>query len=98
MTGQFFILIHTVAKTRPAEWVESARRFDYLLTQVETRFNQIQSFNATVQIVASEGGSRRRNSLSSTPASAATSLQTAPPGPAPCPYTGISSTRHGQRR
>ena len=32
---------------------------DHLLTQVETRFNQIQSLNATVQIVASEGGSRQ---------------------------------------
>ncbi len=32
---------------------------DQLLTHVETRFNQIQSLNATVQIVASEGGSRQ---------------------------------------
>jgi len=50
--------IHTVAKTRPAEVVVSAS-LDHLLTQVETRFNQIQSLNATVQIVASEGGSRQ---------------------------------------
>ena len=50
--------IHTVAKIRPAEVVISAS-LDQLLTQVETRFNQIQSLNATVQIVASEGGSRQ---------------------------------------
>jgi outer membrane lipoprotein-sorting protein len=50
--------IRTVAKTRPAEVVISAS-LDQLLTQVETRFNQIQSLNATVEIVASEGGARQ---------------------------------------
>jgi hypothetical protein len=50
--------IRTVPKTRPAEVVMNAT-LDQLLTQVETRFNQIQSLNASVEIVASEGGSRQ---------------------------------------
>ena len=53
-------LTHTyrVQKIRPADVVMNAT-LDQLLTQVETRFNQTQSLNATVQIVASEGGSRQ---------------------------------------
>ena len=53
-------LTHTyrVQKIRPADVVMNAT-LDQLLTHVETRFNQIQSLNATVQIVASEGGSRQ---------------------------------------
>jgi outer membrane lipoprotein-sorting protein len=50
--------IHTVPKTRPAEVVMNAT-LDQLLTQVETRFNQVQSLTATVEIVAAEGGSRQ---------------------------------------
>lgn len=50
--------IRSVPKTRPAEVVRDAT-LDQLLRQVETRFNQIQSLNATVEIVASEGGSRQ---------------------------------------
>jgi outer membrane lipoprotein-sorting protein len=50
--------IRTVAKTRPAEVVISAS-LDQLLSQVETRFNDTQSINATVEIVASEGGARQ---------------------------------------
>jgi outer membrane lipoprotein-sorting protein len=50
--------IRTVPKTRPAEVVRNAT-LDQLLTQVETRFNQVQSLTATVEIVASEGGSRQ---------------------------------------
>jgi outer membrane lipoprotein-sorting protein len=50
--------IRTVPKTRPAEVVRSAT-LDQLLSQVETRFNSIQSLNATVEIVASEGGARQ---------------------------------------
>jgi outer membrane lipoprotein-sorting protein len=50
--------IRTVPKTRPASVVMSAS-LDQLLTQVETRFNQVQSINATVAIVASEGGARQ---------------------------------------
>jgi Outer membrane lipoprotein-sorting protein len=50
--------IRTVPKTRPAEVVMNAT-LDQLLTQVDTRFSQTQSLNATVQIVASEGGSRQ---------------------------------------
>ena len=46
--------IRTVPKTRPAEVVRDAT-LDELLQQVEIRFNQIQSLNATVEIVASEG-------------------------------------------
>jgi outer membrane lipoprotein-sorting protein len=53
-------LTHTyrVQKIRPADVVMNAT-LDQLLTHVEIRFNQIQSLNATVQIVASEGGSRQ---------------------------------------
>lgn len=53
-------LTHTyrVQKIRPAEVVRNAT-LDQLLTQVETRFNQTQSLNATIQMVASEGGSRQ---------------------------------------
>jgi outer membrane lipoprotein-sorting protein len=50
--------IRTVPKTRPAEVVMSAT-LDQLLTQVDTRFNEIQTLNATVAIVASEGGARQ---------------------------------------
>src|SRR3981189_2942463 len=50
--------IRAVPKTRPAEVVMSAT-LDQLLTQVDTRFNEIQSLNASVEIVASEGGSRQ---------------------------------------
>jgi outer membrane lipoprotein-sorting protein len=50
--------IHTVPKTYPAEVVMSTT-LDQLLTQVESRFNQVQSLNASVEIVASEGGSRQ---------------------------------------
>src|SRR5271156_640452 len=50
--------IRTVPKTRPAEVVMNAT-LDQLLQQVETRFNQVQSLTATVEIVASEGGSRQ---------------------------------------
>src|SRR5205823_11167316 len=32
---------------------------DQLLTHVDTRFNEIQSLNASIEIVASEGGSRQ---------------------------------------
>lgn len=53
-------LTHTykVQKVRPAEVVMNAT-LDQLLQQVETRFNETQSLNATVQVVASEGGSRQ---------------------------------------
>jgi outer membrane lipoprotein-sorting protein len=50
--------IRAVPKTRPAEVVISAT-LDQLLSQVETRFNAIQTINATVAIVASEGGARQ---------------------------------------
>jgi hypothetical protein len=50
--------IRTVPKTHPAEVVMNAT-LDQLLAQVETRFNQVQSLTATVEIVASEGGSRQ---------------------------------------
>jgi outer membrane lipoprotein-sorting protein len=50
--------IRTVPKTRPAEVVISAT-LDQLLSQVDTRFNAIQTLNATVEIVASEGGARQ---------------------------------------
>ena len=53
-------LTHTykVAKVRPADVVLNAT-LDQLLTQVETRFNQIQSLNATIEIAAAEGGARQ---------------------------------------
>jgi len=50
--------IRSVPKTRPAEVVMSAT-LDLLLRQVDTRFNETQSLNATVEIVASEGGARQ---------------------------------------
>jgi len=50
--------IRAVPKTRPAEVVMSAT-LDQLLTHVDTRFNEIQSLNASIEIVASEGGSRQ---------------------------------------
>ena len=50
--------IRAVPKTRPAEVVMSAT-LDQLLTQVDTRFNEIRALNATVAIVASEGGARQ---------------------------------------
>jgi outer membrane lipoprotein-sorting protein len=50
--------IRTVPKTRPADVVLNAT-LDQLLSQVETRFNEIQSLNAAIEIVASEGGSRQ---------------------------------------
>jgi hypothetical protein len=50
--------IRTVPKTRPPDVVMNAT-LDQLLTQVETRFNLVQSFTATVEIVASEGGGRQ---------------------------------------
>jgi hypothetical protein len=50
--------IRTVPKTRPAEVVMSAT-LDQLLTHVEARFNAIQTLNASVEIVASEGGARQ---------------------------------------
>jgi outer membrane lipoprotein-sorting protein len=50
--------IRTVPKTRPADVVMTAS-LDHLLSQVDTRFNQIHSINASVEIVASEGGARQ---------------------------------------
>src|SRR6266436_2617498 len=50
--------IRTVPKTRPADVVMTAS-LDHLLSQVETRFNEIHSLNASVEIVASEGGARQ---------------------------------------
>src|SRR6266852_2968963 len=50
--------IRAVPKTRPAEVVMSAT-LDQLLTHVESRFNEIQSLNASVEIVASDGGARQ---------------------------------------
>jgi outer membrane lipoprotein-sorting protein len=50
--------IRAVPKTRPAEVVISAT-LDQLLSQVETRFKAVQTINATVEIVASEGGARQ---------------------------------------
>jgi outer membrane lipoprotein-sorting protein len=50
--------IRTVPKTRPAEIVITAS-LDHLLSQVQTRFNAIQTINASVEIVASEGGARQ---------------------------------------
>jgi outer membrane lipoprotein-sorting protein len=53
-------LTHTykVPKTRPTDVVLNAT-LDQLLTQVETRFNTIQTINASVDIVAAEGGGRQ---------------------------------------
>jgi outer membrane lipoprotein-sorting protein len=50
--------IRIVPKTHPPDVVMDAT-LDQLLTQIDTRFNQIQSLNATVQIAASEGGARQ---------------------------------------
>lgn len=50
--------IRSVPKTHPAEVVRNAT-LDQLLSQVERRFNQIQSLKATVEIVASTGGARQ---------------------------------------
>ena len=50
--------IRAVPKTHPPEVVMGAT-LDRLLTQVDTRFNEIQTINATVEIVASEGGARQ---------------------------------------
>ena len=63
--------IHTVPKTRPAEVVMDAT-LDQLLTQVDTRFNQINTLNASVEIVASEGGARQGQIKEFTALSAAT--------------------------
>ncbi len=53
-------LTHTykVQKVRPADVVLNAT-LDQLLTQVEKRFEAIQSLNATIEIVAAEGGARQ---------------------------------------
>jgi len=52
-------LSHTykVPKTRPADVVMNAT-LNQLLTQVESRFDAVQSLSATIEIVASEGGGR----------------------------------------
>jgi outer membrane lipoprotein-sorting protein len=50
--------IRTVPKTRPAEVVMSTT-LDQLLTKVDARFNAVQTLNASVEIVASEGGARQ---------------------------------------
>ena len=50
--------IRTVPKTFPAEVVRDAT-LGQLLEQVENRFNKVQSLNATVEIVASEGEARQ---------------------------------------
>jgi outer membrane lipoprotein-sorting protein len=50
--------IRAVPKTRPPDVVMSAT-LDQLLSQVDSRFNQIQTLNASVEIVASEGGARQ---------------------------------------
>ena len=50
--------IRAVPKTHPPEVVMSAT-LDQLLSSVDTRLNQIQTINATVEIVASEGGARQ---------------------------------------
>lgn len=49
--------IRAVPKTRPAEVVMSAT-LDQLLSRVDTRFSEIHALNATIEIVASEGGAR----------------------------------------
>jgi outer membrane lipoprotein-sorting protein len=50
--------IRAVPKTHPPAVVMSAK-LDQLLSSVDTRFNQIQTISATVEIVASEGGARQ---------------------------------------
>jgi outer membrane lipoprotein-sorting protein len=49
--------VYKVPKVRPAEVVMNTD-LDTLLKQVETRYNDTQSLNAGVEIVASEGGAR----------------------------------------
>jgi hypothetical protein len=50
--------IRTVPKTHPAAVVMNAT-LDELLRRVDTRFNETQSLNATVEVVASTGGARQ---------------------------------------
>jgi outer membrane lipoprotein-sorting protein len=50
--------IRAVPKTRPAEVVMSAT-LDQLLSRVDTHFSEIQTLNASVEIVGSEGGARQ---------------------------------------
>jgi outer membrane lipoprotein-sorting protein len=50
--------IRAVPKTHPPEVVLSTT-LDQLLSQTDSRFNAIQTLNATVEIVASEGGARQ---------------------------------------
>jgi len=50
--------IRAVPKTHPPEVVMSTT-LDQLLSQVDSRFSTIQTINATVEIVASEGGARQ---------------------------------------
>ena len=50
--------IRTVPKTHPPEVVMSTT-LDQLLSSVDSRFNAVQTINATVEIVASEGGARQ---------------------------------------
>jgi hypothetical protein len=50
--------IRTVPKTRPPEVVQSAT-LDQLLQQVNQRYDAINTFTASVEVVASEGGSRQ---------------------------------------
>jgi outer membrane lipoprotein-sorting protein len=50
--------IRAVPKTHPPAVVLSTT-LDQLLIQVDARFNEVQTLNATVEIVASEGGARQ---------------------------------------
>jgi outer membrane lipoprotein-sorting protein len=50
--------IRAVPKTRPAE-VVMGETLDQLLQQVDRQFNAIQTINATVEVVAAEGGGRQ---------------------------------------
>jgi outer membrane lipoprotein-sorting protein len=50
--------IRTVPKTRPPDVVQSAT-LDQLLQQVNQRYDAVNTFNASVEVVASEGGSRQ---------------------------------------
>ncbi len=50
--------IRMVPKTRPPDVVMNAT-LDDLLQQVDQRYDAIKTFNATVEVVASEGGSRQ---------------------------------------
>jgi outer membrane lipoprotein-sorting protein len=58
LTGCLLSRTHKVLKTRPADVVMDAT-LDQLLMQVDTRFNETQTLNATVQITATEGGARK---------------------------------------